>query len=103
MEGTEGNAGKKAGLGLEPTGFTAHCPHCRRETLFIPARIRHSRHLLIIVLTAGLWTIVWAALVLGKCLRPWRCSVCGWHKPEFRKNSPLPAPSPREVQPPTVE
>ncbi len=70
---------------MERTGFRAHCPHCRGESIFIHARVSNRRHLVLTVLTGGIWFPVWAALLLGKCLRPWRCGVCGWHKPEFRK------------------
>jgi hypothetical protein len=96
------------GLGSGRAGFKAHCPHCRREEDFIHARLSCRRHLLLTILTAGLWSVVWAALLLGKCLRPWRCSICGWHKPEFRKTVQVPVPrnpnNPRKkVQPPTVE
>jgi hypothetical protein len=35
------------------------------------------------IFTGGLWLVSWAALCIGKTLRPWRCEHCGWHKPEF--------------------
>ncbi len=57
------------------------------------APLANRRHLLLTLLTAGIWSVAWAALFLGKCLRPWRCRACGWHKPEFRKTVPLRAPS----------
>jgi hypothetical protein len=85
METIEGNAG----LGSGRAGFTAHCPHCRQEQTFVHAHLSHRRHLLLTILTAGIWSVVWMALFIGKCLRPWRCGVCGWHKPEFRKTIPL--------------
>ena len=75
---------KNEGLGLGRAGFTAHCPRCRQDEVFVRARLSHRRHLLLTLLTAGLWSIVWAALIVGICLRPWRCRACGWHKPEFR-------------------
>jgi len=90
MKDIEGEAGKNAGLGLERTGFTAHCPHCRRESVFIHVRVSNRRHLLLTLLTGGLWCVVWIGLLFGKCLRPWRCAVCGWHKAEFRKTGRFP-------------
>ncbi len=88
----------------------AHCPHCRCESLFVEARVAHHKHLIFTVLSAGLWLIPWAALVLGKLLRPYRCQICGWHKPEFRKimrsaSGRLydPALGAKKMQPPTVE
>jgi hypothetical protein len=77
------------GIDSGRAGFTAYCPHCRREAIFVHARLRNQRHLLLTLVTAGAWAVVWAALFIGKCLRPWRCGVCGWHKPEFRKAIPL--------------
>jgi len=87
MAGNAGIAGKGKRLGSEGTGFAAHCPHCRRESIFEPARVSHPRHLLLILLTGGLWTVVWVSLIAGQCMRPWRCASCGWHKPEFRKKA----------------
>ena len=90
--------------GSLPAGFAAHCPHCRCQSTFIPARLSHQRHLCVTILTFGLWSIVWLALLLGKSLRPWRCNTCGWHKPEFRAAPPIPpAHPPEKVQPPTVD
>ena len=97
-------------------GFAAHCPHCRRESIFVETRVAHRKHLLLSIVTAGIWLVPWAAMILGKLLRPYRCHACGWHKPEFRKLVPIsaatpppsvpPAPSvstPKKMQPPTVE
>jgi len=61
----------------------AHCPRCRHEQLFIRATINHPMHLVLSVLTAGLWLVSWVAVCIGKVMRPWRCEHCGWHKPEF--------------------
>ncbi len=87
MKESEGEAEKSGGSGAERTGFAAHCTHCRRETIFTHVRVSNRRHLLLTVVTGGLWSLVWAALLVGKGLRPWRCSVCGWHKPECRKTA----------------
>jgi hypothetical protein len=92
-------------------GFTAHCPHCRQEAVFSHARIATRRHLLLTLVTGGLWAVVWVSLLVGKALRPWRCCVCGWHKAEFRSGpregmafeSGRQASTPEKVQPPTVE
>jgi hypothetical protein len=43
--------------------------------------------------TLGLWSISWAALCIGKLLRPWRCEHCGWHIPEFNRNNMAPKPA----------
>jgi len=100
MEGIEGNAGKSEGLGSQRTGFVAHCPHCGAERPFVPARVAVWRHAVLSVLTGGLWLVPWAAMLMGKSMRPWRCAACGWHKPEFR---PEIRKGVKKVQPPTVE
>jgi predicted Zn-ribbon and HTH transcriptional regulator len=97
-----------SGLDAGQAGFAAHCPHCRRESLFVETRIAHRKHLLLSIVTAGLWLIPWAALIFGRLLRPYRCQACGWHKPEFRITSVAPRAidptfTPKKMQPPTVE
>jgi hypothetical protein len=109
-QGSVKGPGAGAGLG----GFAAHCPRCRRESIFVEAHIAHRKHLLLMIATAGLWLVPWCAMILGKLLRPHRCYVCGWHKPEFRNTTqisgaPRPADpasaatTPKKMQPPTVE
>jgi hypothetical protein len=106
-QGCTGSPGSEPGL----EGFTAHCPRCRQESLFVEAHIAHRKHLLLTLVTAGLWLVPWCALILGKTLRPYRCYVCGWHKPEFRKTTQISLPhrpatasiTPKKMQPPTVE
>ena len=66
----------------------AHCPRCRHQQIFVRAEITHWLHLALSILTFGLWLVSWAALCIGKVLRPWRCEHCGWHKPEFRNRPP---------------
>lgn len=61
----------------------AHCPRCRHQQIFVRAQINHPLHLILAVLTAGLWLVSWLALCLGKSIRPWRCEHCGWHVPDF--------------------
>lgn len=61
----------------------AHCPRCRHQQLFIRATINHPLHLLMVLITGGLWLVSWMAVCIGNLMRPWRCEHCGWHKPEF--------------------
>ena len=98
----------KEGPGTMRRGFVAHCPHCRQQSLFVHARISHGRHLLLTLVTGGLWAFLWIGLCISKALRPWRCESCGWHKPEFRTTlrtqvAGVPGLSPKKMQPPTVE
>jgi len=68
----------------------AHCPRCRHQQIFTRATINHPLHLLLSLMTAGLWIISWIAICLGRFMRPWRCEHCGWHTPVFE---PRPTPS----------
>ena len=84
----------------------AHCPRCRHQQIFVTAKINHPLHLILAVLTLGLWLVSWIALCIGKVMRPWRCEHCGWHKPEFGARpgpKPHPAsrlrPAPKAAQP----
>ena len=61
----------------------AHCPRCRHQQTFVKATINHPFHVVLGIVTGGLWLVSWIALCVGKHMRPWRCEHCGWHKPEF--------------------
>jgi len=71
----------------------AYCARCRHRHIFVRAKINHPIHLILSILTFGLWLISWVAVCIGTILRPWRCEHCGWHKPEFRT-----PPDPAELQ-----
>jgi predicted RNA-binding Zn-ribbon protein involved in translation (DUF1610 family) len=76
----------------------AYCPRCRHEQIFLRAKTNHPLHLILALLTAGLWLISWIALYIGRIIRPWRCEHCGWHKPDLG-HQPRPA---RPSMPPRV-
>ena len=61
----------------------AYCTRCKCESIFIGKKIRHWLHLLCTLFTGGIWGFAWLAILIEKDLRPWRCSKCHWHKPEF--------------------
>jgi hypothetical protein len=65
-------------------GIVAYCASCRCERVFVRRRVNHLLHLLATVLSLGLWLVVWLGISFEGALRPWRCKICGWHKPEFR-------------------
>jgi hypothetical protein len=70
----------------------AYCPRCRHKQLFIKEQIDHRLHLILAILTGGLWAVSWAAVCVGKTIWPWRCEHCGWHNPDFdHKPEPLPS------------
>jgi len=61
----------------------AYCNKCRHEQVFIKMEINHILHLVLTIITVGLWGVCWVAICLGKLIHPWRCEHCGWHWPEF--------------------
>ena len=60
-----------------------HCSRCGHSQLFERTQIHHGIHLLLSVLTLGLWVVSWMAIAVGHHFRPWRCLQCGCHKPIF--------------------
>jgi hypothetical protein len=42
------------------------------------------------MLTGGLWLIPWIAVTIEAAIRPWRCEVCGCHKPVIAAPEPKP-------------
>lgn len=54
-----------------------YCPTCGRRVLGIRERPNHILHLLLSVVTAGLWLIVWLFLGLSYAKEPWHCPYCG--------------------------
>jgi len=62
----------------------AYCPCCQCERHFDLVHIDHRRFFVLSLSTLGLWLIPWCGNCLGRLLRPHRCRICGWHKPEFR-------------------
>ena len=80
----------------------AYCPHCHHQQIFVRLSINHWAHLILSILTLGLWLISWISICIGALLRPWRCEHCGWHRPE--KDRPHAGPFPAgPLIPPEVE
>ncbi len=71
---------------VEREKIAGYCSACKCESVFERHQTRHKLHFVFTVLTGGLWLIPWLAVCIEGALRPWRCDVCGWHKPEFRRS-----------------
>ena len=52
------------------------CEYCGKSTLHTQASINHILHLILTILTGGVWLIVWILLALTSD-DSWRCSECG--------------------------
>ncbi len=60
-------------MGIDQT--TKMCRTCNKHTVAHRPGTNHILHLLLTVLTAGLWLVIWilSAIKIGG----WRCSQCG--------------------------
>lgn len=56
----------------ESSGF---CRSCGRNVLIRRASTNHILHLLLSILTAGIWIVVW--LLASVRIGGWRCTSCG--------------------------
>ena len=70
---------------MKNKGIEAYCSCCGGEQLFVVKEINHWFHASLTILSLGIWLPVYLIVLLTRFMRPWRCSACGWHKPEFRK------------------
>jgi hypothetical protein len=46
--------------------------------LFEKTEIHHGLHLILSIITVGLWLVSWISIAIVHKLRPWRCLHCGW-------------------------
>lgn len=51
------------------------CKKCDSNRKLERPRANHILHLILTILTAGLWIIVW--ILVGLQIGGWRCSTCG--------------------------
>lgn len=59
----------------------AFCYRCDHIQLFKRYYPDHRWHLLLSILTAGLWLVSWASVIVIARVHPWRCQRCDWHLP----------------------
>ncbi|MCR9096300.1 MAG: hypothetical protein NXI30_18900 [bacterium] len=52
-----------------------YCGYCEKRVMVRRAGTNHILHLILTVLTAGLWLVIWA----GSAIKAggWRCPTCG--------------------------
>ena len=55
---------------------TYYCRYCKQERLFRKPRVHHLQNLALTIVTAGLYLIPWAAMILRRMNSPWRCRTC---------------------------
>jgi rubrerythrin len=54
-----------------------YCPVCRKNVLAIRQDINHIVHLLLTIITCGIWAIFWIGFAVDQTGWPWRCPNCG--------------------------
>jgi hypothetical protein len=52
-----------------------YCPSCQTEVLAVASTPNHILHLLLSIVTGGLWLICWLMVALR--VEAWRCARCG--------------------------
>jgi hypothetical protein len=55
---------------------TGYCNRCNKQVLLRRRGISNLLHLLLTLLTGGLWLLIWIFLV-SKIAGGWRCTICG--------------------------
>lgn len=60
---------------------SAYCPVCGRQSLFQKARINHVLHLILSIITLGVWAFVWLFIGITNSARRPRCVTCGTEMP----------------------
>jgi predicted RNA-binding Zn-ribbon protein involved in translation (DUF1610 family) len=66
-----------------PKQASGFCPHCGEQRLLLRESPNHVLHLILTVLTLGLWAVVWLLVAMNKSGGPARCSVCGTELHQF--------------------
>lgn len=51
------------------------CEECDCRRKFTRPGVNHLLHVVLVVLTAGLWLPIWLIAIISN--RPWRCDECG--------------------------
>lgn len=58
-----------------------YCPNCQENVLGVRKGTNHVLHLLLSIITFGIWIIIW--ILVSIKIGGWRCSVCGGILPLF--------------------
>jgi hypothetical protein len=75
---------------------SAYCHVCQRQSLFQKPRINHVLHLILSIVTLGLWLIVWLILGIINASKSPRCTTCG----ATMGTGPIHAAQPAAMPPP---
>ena len=64
---------------MPTTNVMTNCSKCQKKTLHIEQKMNHILHLLLSIVTAGVWIIVWVILAILHSNKP-QCTICGHNK-----------------------
>lgn len=53
------------------------CKDCNQNRLFEKQKPNHILHLILTVLTVGVWFLIWIPLIIISMFKPFRCGDCG--------------------------
>jgi hypothetical protein len=53
------------------------CKDCDQNRLFEKQKPNHILHLILTVLTVGVWFVIWIPLIVISMFKPFRCGECG--------------------------
>ena len=62
-------------MGMQET--SKYCKSCNKQVLARKKGTNHILHLLLTLLTGGLWLLIWILCGISNGLSSWRCSFCG--------------------------
>lgn len=88
MDGAEGQGS------VSTKQAVLQCRYCGKPTVHLVEKPNHILHLLLSVLTAGLWLIVWLIIALHLRDKDEICTVCGSQPPEAAHQRALQASQP---------
>ncbi len=71
---------------MNPDKKWGYCPNCAHSQRFVRVDVNHTFHLVMTMLTLGLWSISWVSAIIGRRITPWRCKHCGSHAPDFTRS-----------------
>lgn len=67
--------------GMTSDRLRAYCNRCQHVQLFRHVSLQHRWHLILTLLTGGLWAVSWISAIIYARILPWRCPRCDWTLP----------------------
>lgn len=56
---------------------SAYCATCDAQRMMVKTKPNHVLHLILTLVTFGVWLLVWVPLIVLAAGRPSRCTECG--------------------------